>query len=482
MRAFLRRWFDILVRVSLAPVAFMGVGVYRAWLATFFRFGAYPGVGFAEYAVFETSIGVASLAAAFLARRIAPLWSNARCTALTIALTTGGSVAIVIACLGMPATTPGLVALRAALLYGGLVAAGLGLGLLILAWCEFYASLNPLRVAVYHALSILFGEALLWLCMGLRVPWVATLSVVLPAISAGFVHRAALALPESDRPQARPELDSARIPWKPIILMATCTFAMQFGALPVQPLLAGNVAGVAFATLFVFFGVLSTSRWFNFDTIYRVAFPLVSVACMLATSLISDHPQLSAWCFDAGYTMLSMFIMIVLSNITYRFGVNAVWLNGIERGIRYLVETAGFGLNAVVASSMAPGAARVVGYAVTGAVVVTFAVIALSEKELAAKWGIDLHADEESAGADGFAPLPALSLRVSELSREHGLSDREEEVLQLMARRMSTREMGEVLFLAEGTVKAHTSRIYRKLGVHNRQGLNELLGIREDAR
>ena len=49
-----------------------------------------------------------------------------------------------------------------------------------------------------------------------------------------------------------------------------------------------------------------------------------------------------ALCYDAGYTMLSMYIMIVMSNITYRFGVNAVWINGIERGIRYVVELVGW--------------------------------------------------------------------------------------------------------------------------------------------
>lgn len=49
--------------------------------------------------------------------------------------------------------------------------------------------------------------------------------------------------------------------------------------------------------------------------------------------LLERAPQLTAACYDAGYTMLSMFIMIILSNITYRFGLNAIWLNGIERGI-----------------------------------------------------------------------------------------------------------------------------------------------------
>ena len=39
--------------------------------------------------------------------------------------------------------------------------------------------------------------------------------------------------------------------------------------------------------------------------------------------------------------------------------------------------------------------------------------------------------------------------------------------------------MEESLFVAQGTIKAHTSRIYRKLGVHSKEELFELLGIEE---
>jgi LuxR family maltose regulon positive regulatory protein len=48
------------------------------------------------------------------------------------------------------------------------------------------------------------------------------------------------------------------------------------------------------------------------------------------------------------------------------------------------------------------------------------------------------------------------------------LSDRELEVLRLLAVGMSNKEIAEQLFLAVGTVKKHTSNIYAKLGVRSR--------------
>lgn len=49
-----------------------------------------------------------------------------------------------------------------------------------------------------------------------------------------------------------------------------------------------------------------------------------------------------------------------------------------------------------------------------------------------------------------------------------GLTDRQTEVLVLAARGFSNREIGERLYLAEGTVKRHLSNVYEALGVGTR--------------
>ncbi|HUM69375.1 MAG TPA: LuxR C-terminal-related transcriptional regulator, partial [Chloroflexota bacterium] len=48
------------------------------------------------------------------------------------------------------------------------------------------------------------------------------------------------------------------------------------------------------------------------------------------------------------------------------------------------------------------------------------------------------------------------------------LSDRELEVLRLIAQGLSNQEIGERLFLALDTVKGHNRRIYDKLSVQRR--------------
>ena len=66
-------------------------------------------------------------------------------------------------------------------------------------------------------------------------------------------------------------------------------------------------------------------------------------------------------------------------------------------------------------------------------------------------------------------------MRVSDVSAKHDLTPREEEVLQLLACRESPSQIEKNIYVAHGTLKAHISHIYRKLGIHSREELFELL-------
>ena len=62
---------------------------------------------------------------------------------------------------------------------------------------------------------------------------------------------------------------------------------------------------------------------------------------------------------------------------------------------------------------------------------------------------------------------PSFALDAGKL-KELGITQREHEILGLIAEGLSNREIGERLFVSENTVKTHSSRLFDKLGVNRR--------------
>jgi two-component system, NarL family, response regulator LiaR len=66
-------------------------------------------------------------------------------------------------------------------------------------------------------------------------------------------------------------------------------------------------------------------------------------------------------------------------------------------------------------------------------------------------------------------PVPAPDVAADDTARERlGITRRELEILALVARGLSNREIGETLFVSENTVKTHCSRAFDKLGARRR--------------
>ena len=68
-----------------------------------------------------------------------------------------------------------------------------------------------------------------------------------------------------------------------------------------------------------------------------------------------------------------------------------------------------------------------------------------------------IEALQKSAGADARQP-----------SWPDGLSNREAEVLRLVAQGLSNDEIGHALFISSSTVATHLRNIYKKIGTANR--------------
>lgn len=68
-----------------------------------------------------------------------------------------------------------------------------------------------------------------------------------------------------------------------------------------------------------------------------------------------------------------------------------------------------------------------------------------------------------------------LSKQCLVLQERHGLSMRETEVMELIARGNSMAAIAERLVISENTVRTHAKHIYTKLDIHRRQELLDML-------
>jgi LuxR family maltose regulon positive regulatory protein len=77
-------------------------------------------------------------------------------------------------------------------------------------------------------------------------------------------------------------------------------------------------------------------------------------------------------------------------------------------------------------------------------------------------------AEGQRVAAAAKGPARVLSPLDEPVVLAEPLSDREREVLALIAKGLSNRDIAERLYISLSTVKSHTASIYGKLGVHSR--------------
>jgi non-specific serine/threonine protein kinase len=96
---------------------------------------------------------------------------------------------------------------------------------------------------------------------------------------------------------------------------------------------------------------------------------------------------------------------------------------------------------------------------------------ALGEAAFAAAWaaGRALARDPDALAALAFVSDPPAAPAVGTAPAAFGLSKREREVLALLARRLTDKEIAEALFVSPHTVARHTANLFAKLGVANRR-------------
>ena len=265
------------------------------------------------------------------------------------------------------------------------------------------------------------------------------------------------------------------------------SYGIVFGFLHVIPLALplGVVARVAsflvgaVVALALFIVTLRRGRPVDVSLIwnrfYRFVFPVVCVAALLGPLTNSSEflPALimqacALYYFDA---LLAMACSVIGQ------AINAAPSQVFGRA--FLIRSIGFLLGNLVGSTvyervvLDAAAFSVIGTAVfVLLVLVTFNMN--SEKYAKTVWGLLPHEDPRGRYER------TRDERCAALADQFGLTERETEVLRLLARNKRPREISDVLVVSVATVRSHVHAIYTKTGVHSAAELAKLVECPQD--
>ena len=201
----------------------------------------------------------------------------------------------------------------------------------------------------------------------------------------------------------------------------------------------------------------------RFAHMYLAAILVLFVSLLLANAT-QTHQELFAVIGLAGYVCLKMAFWTLFASIVYASGVSAVTVFCIGEGCQAAGLFAGSLLSGVIPT--ANGYALVDSIAI-GVLILTYIFVLNDRKVYAILY------EPAPAVIDERARFQA---RCEEIATQYSLSKRETEVFLLMARGHSAARMAEDLYVSTGTVNSHVKSIYRKMGIHSKQ---ELLNIVE---
>lgn len=211
----------------------------------------------------------------------------------------------------------------------------------------------------------------------------------------------------------------------------------------------------------------------NIDVAYKVAFPLFTTGFVLLPFLGTVYRFAFAVCVYIAFSVASLLMMMLCLQEARQRALNPLVVYGCFAGFVYTFSKAGFAATYYVRVETAFGLSWV-------AVIAMFSVYLLSLVFFVSRTRRAGDQGDSAGLAAGAASSPdvgeLLEMRCAALAGEYGLSERETEIVALLAQGRDVPYISEALFVSKNTVHTHCKNVYKKMGVHGKQELLSVLG------
>lgn len=328
---------------------------------------------------------------------------------------------------------------------------------------------------LFFAVEVLPANAAPWASLFAFAP-IAVLLTRIAWKCAPKVHPMFDTVPEQRRDRCR---EAASELWRPLLCVAFSAFIV--GIVRVGSLAVGGSIGQTNESNMI--GLLAASvallaTWkllyerVTLMRLYQILFPLTATAFLLLPLLEGTFHQVVRSLVFLVFSVTSSLMVVSCARTARNQSLAPVLVYGLFAGVVYACSLAGSVVGLYV------GAGRGVGLAELS-VVALVAVYALSVAMVAphgrkARRGKAASGEELSPSSVDVAG-DTVSAGCAVAVERYGLSRREAEVLDLLARGRDVPYVAEELVISKNTVRTHTKSIFAKTGVHSRQELIDLV-------
>lgn len=404
------------------------------------------------------------------------------------------TVLCVLACFGMLMMYYGYVSFQSrALCYAGAFVASFGAGALTSCWKETSECLVTKQIQMATVfMAILFASMMYLLCLSLPIPFAVALNSLAPILSVIALRRSYLAIHRDHAPGVRfhtvgdhaSAIISSRtqvVPLVALLIYASLISVPQcFWKSRVLPFVEGGNSSWSLMTAcaIVLVGLIgitdySLRRTETGSRVADITLLTVTLAAMLAPFFFNDSQTFLNISVFAGLVLYWAVFYSELDDVSiWEYG--GAWIFSLL----FLMANIVMLLAAPVRDMVSANHLWIVGVVLGISSVVAFIMRTITRRSMPDRFRpIQTELAEDGSDDDG-----ALSVRYDRIMATFGLSSRELEVLEYLARGYSAKLIADKLFISYNTVKTYMGRIYKKLDVHTRDELVQVIADFEEPR
>lgn len=350
------------------------------------------------------------------------------------------------------------------------VLTGFGSGLLLLSWGISFSELSLNRTVLESCIAFFLGVALYALISVTSPLFQYLFAVAMPLLSGWLFANSRHPHQESDF--AKPILAKEGIAFAKFLAGITLLGFIAGLTRDIQPstmqgeLSDGYCTAIAIVTTFiiaVFLVIAKRSSTFEIEPLFRPALIAMLVGVLLLP-VFGTSCLVPAAFVKSGYTCFELLVWIILSDLCHRFHFSPIQVFGFGRSV---IAGAGV-IGSLVAFTFLPGILEDQSQTVTLSAIIAIALTTLSNLLFS-------HCNILDLLKNPVDPQATFKDRCDEVFDLFELSPRQKEVACLLAYGRDANYISEKLFISKGTLNSHRLNIYRKMNIHSRQELLDLI-------